>query len=132
MSTSSVRISDALVREAGAEGAVAHRPANRQLEYWAELGRAVDRFLRTEDLIALRQGLAKLQVTPREPTGRVDPAALLQAVDAARRTGDLGRAVRAGADVVYQSSPTPGRIVAIYADGRRAEGTFVRGEFTPG
>lgn len=57
----------------------------------------------------------------------VDPAIILHRVEEMRASGDLTGAMCAGADVVYQSAGEPGKVIAIHADGRRVEGTFVGG-----
>lgn len=63
---------------------------------------------------------------------RLHPEEVLATVDAERESGELAAKIRAGSDVVYQASQAgSGRVVALYRDGSRVEGTFLDGRFTP-
>ena len=58
--TTAVRLDDTLVRHAAAEGAVHRRSTPKQIEYWAEIGRAVAGDVSAEDLIAILQGIGQV------------------------------------------------------------------------
>ena len=63
MSTSSpLRLDAALVRQAKATARLHRRSLPRQIEYWAELGRAIESMVSLEQLIAVQEGLARIVV----------------------------------------------------------------------
>jgi hypothetical protein len=125
-----LRLDEELVRAASTAGRLHRRSVPRQIEFWAEIGRAVEQRLSVEDLIAVREGLARLAVD-RGVSLPADPAAVLRDIEAARASGTLAERV-SEAPVRYQSCPgRPGLIQRIAADGTREVGRFQGGEFHP-
>ncbi len=123
-----VRLDAALMRAAEAEGRLQRRSTPRQIEYWAELGRQLAGELSMEDVLAVRQGLARVQVTPVE-AAPVDPDEVFGEVEALRESGALYQAVAEG-DHHYEPSRTrPGLLDRVHADGRRETGVFRDGRF---
>ncbi len=61
-SSAPLRLDAELIRAASAAARLQRRSVPRQIEYWAELGRAVEKRVAMEDLLALREGLARLVV----------------------------------------------------------------------
>ena len=61
---SPLRLSTALVEAAEKEGALEKRSAPKQIEFWAELGKAVDGVIDAADVVAVIQGLRKMKVKP--------------------------------------------------------------------
>ena len=131
MSTSSpLRLDAALVRQAKATARLYKRSLPRQIEYWAELGRAMESMLTQEQLIAIREGLARIVV---DPTESVPVSSDEVFGDIERRRADevLSKSTT-GAKVRYQTSDShPGRLERISTDGTRAEGVFEDGHFVP-
>ena len=120
--TTAVRLDDSLVRHAAAEGAVNRRSTPKQIEYWAEIGRAVAGDVSAEDLIAIVQGIRQVRVET-VVADSVSSDELWAEVDQSRESGDLGR-------TVYQASDEkPGYLEAIYPDGSRELGQFRNGRF---
>ena len=125
-----LRLDEELVRAASAVGRLHRRSVPRQIEFWAEIGRAVEQRLPVEDLIALREGLARL-VVDRGGSLPADPAAVLGDIEATRAAGTLADRV-SEALVRYQSCPgRPGLLQRLAADGTREVGRFQDGEFHP-
>jgi len=126
--TTAVRLDDTLVRHAAAEGAVHRRSTPKQIEYWAEIGRAVAGEVSAEDLIAIVQGIRQVSVEPvvAEPLTSED---LWAEVDQARESGELSRSIARGRVVYQASDDKPGYLQAIHPDGTREVGQFRNGRF---
>jgi hypothetical protein len=125
-----LRLDAELVRSARAAARLYKRSLPRQIEYWAEIGRALEREISAEDLLALREGLARLAVD-RNVSVPVEPEEVYGALEASRSEGTLADRVCEPA-VRYQSSPSnPGLLERIDSDGARTLGRFQSGEFVP-
>lgn len=125
---SPIRLSPDLIRAAEAESLLHKRSVPRQIEYWAELGRQLAGVLSMEDLLSVRQGLARLELKPVE-AAPVDADEVFTEVAELRDSGGLYEAVT-DADFHYEPSRRkPGKLDRIYRDGRRETGTFEGGEF---
>ena len=57
-------LQEALMRSAALAGALHHRSAAQQIEYWASLGQGVSSQLDPESLLDVAAGLARLKVEP--------------------------------------------------------------------
>jgi hypothetical protein len=125
-----VRLDDHLVHEAEVEGASHKRTPPKQIEYWAEIGKAVARFVPSGDLLALMQGFAEVRVEPR-PSVAVDPSKVFAGLERDREAGILPQAVTR-AKVWYEASRSrSGMLDRVQADGTRETGHFRDGEFIP-
>jgi hypothetical protein len=125
-----LRLDADLVRAASAAAQLHKRSTPRQIEYWAEIGREVEKRLSAEDVLALREGLARL-IVERGALSPVEPDEVLAAIDTIRRSGELTERV-CESRVRYQSAPRhPGLLERIDPEGSRELGTFRNGEFVP-
>lgn len=128
--SSPLRLDQDLVAAAAAMGNLFKRTTPRQIEYWAELGRAVERELDAETLVALREGLAQLRVEPVK-SAPLAPAEVFANLDGLRSSGALAASVSA-ARVRYQASvDSPGLLEQVHNDGKRIVGSFNNGKFIP-
>ncbi|PKM04699.1 MAG: hypothetical protein CVV16_04070 [Gammaproteobacteria bacterium HGW-Gammaproteobacteria-6] len=131
MATSSpLRLDEKLVVAAAARGSLEKRTTPRQIEYWAELGRAIERDLDAQTLLAVREGLARIRVEPvsSQPVASED---VFAALELAQSSGRLSREVSAAA-IRYQASRSmPGLLEQIQADGKVVTGRFENGRFIP-
>ncbi len=116
-----VKISDALLLDARLAAEISERSIAGQVEFWAQLGRAIEPLLDGSRAMALKQAGAALPLSE-----------CLSTVDS-----DVGR--RRLADYL-RSTPFPhfealpqskGLLVRVEADGTRTIGRFVGGEFKP-
>ncbi len=124
-----VRLDDHLVHDAEAEGACHKRSPPKQIEYWAEIGKAVARSSSSTDLLALMQGFAQVNVIPC-PSVAVPPNDVFDALERDRAQGTLKNKVTK-AKVWYEASQgRPGRLDRVHTDGTRETGHFRNGEFT--
>lgn len=114
-----VKLSDALVLDARRIGPLTERSIAGQIEFWAQLGRAVEPLLSGERALALRragdeQTLSELVASVDAPQGRQRVADLLATQPFPHYEPAAGR---------------PGLLVRIEKDGTRSVGRFVRGAF---
>lgn len=118
-----VKLSDDLVKDARQQAEVTDRSLTSQIEYWARLGRTVERVLRHEDVLTLKR-------TGESASGGPTPRALLSALrkiasEASR--AELAAALRSGR-TVYQDAGDS-RIERIERDGSRTVGRFENRRF---
>ena len=126
-----VKISDELVRQAREEAKAADRSITAQIEHWAKLGRSVERALRHDDAIALKQTDGDIEKAFPAPVTRESILALLRGIAAETDRSDLARELMAGR-TVYQIDPAGSdAIEQIAADGTRTLGHFEDGRFVP-
>ncbi|MFT5218995.1 MAG: hypothetical protein ACI9LO_001464 [Planctomycetota bacterium] len=127
MSTS-IRLDDELVQAAEIEATNHKRSPPKQIEYWADIGRAVSRFASSSDLLALTQGIA--QVTISAPKSVVVPAAdVFEQLENNRNDGKLSQKIPAALYRFEASQTRPGLLDRVAADGSRQSGHFRNGEF---
>ncbi|NOY94532.1 MAG: hypothetical protein GXP55_25425 [Deltaproteobacteria bacterium] len=123
-----MRLDRDLVEQATAVARRQKRTVPRQIEYWAELGRAVGEVLDPDTLIAVREGLARIEVEA-APSVRVDAAEVLGQIESMRSSGQLAREI-GGDRVHYQASAAhPGLLEELTPDGGRRLGRFRDGLF---
>ena len=80
MSTSPVRLNPNLISAAEREGMIQKRSTPKQIEYWADLGRAVERVIDLSDVFAVIQGIKRLKLENVESC-EVDPDEVFPDVD---------------------------------------------------
>jgi len=129
-SSDPLRLDANLVRSARAAARLHKRSLPRQIEYWAEIGRALEKEISAEDLLALRGGLAHVSLEKHKSVP-VEPDEVCGDLEASRGKGVLADRV-CESPVRYQSSPAhPGLLERIDRDGERTLGRFQDGEFVP-
>jgi hypothetical protein len=117
-----VKLSDTLVLDARLTGEIAERSIAGQIEFWAKLGRAVEKVLRTDQALALkRRGEA------------VPLSALLDLKSDAQQQAFAAR-FRQQLDAkpyphFEEAAEGSGLLVKIDEDGKRTVGRFVNREF---
>ena len=125
-STSPMRLDSALVAAAKREGSIKKRSAPKQIELWAELGKAVEHVLNYQDVFAVIQGLKKVKVE----SVAVDPADVFNSLEDSRKKGELTKKVTSAAIYFEASRKQPGLLDRVNtATGERQTGRFCDGEF---
>jgi hypothetical protein len=116
-----VKLSDSLVLDARVVSGVAERSIAGQIEFWANLGRAIEPVLDGARALALARA------------GRVRP--LSKCLDEVDTPAGRTRVSEFLASLPYPhyepARRAPGVLVRIDADGRRTPGRFVRRRFEP-
>lgn len=126
----SIRLDAALVRAAEAQGKPQKRSAPGQIEFWAEIGRQVAPLLSPLDLVALSQGLLRLQVERRE-SALVPAAEVFADVARASRHPFVSPAAEPSSVMYEASRSRKGLLDRLEANGTRTTGTFRNGQFVP-
>lgn len=131
MATStSLRLDQDLVNSATAEAKRMKRSGPKQIEYWAELGRAIEKAVDPDTLIALEEGLVQLKVEPL-PSAPASSSDVFSDIEAAQAEGQLPSRVTS-AKLSYQASRgKPGLLEQIHPDGSIITGHFHQGRFKP-
>ncbi len=128
--SSPLRLDQSLIDAAVLEAKRMKRSAPKQIEYWAELGKAIDGMLDPDDLIAIKEGLAQLKIVP-PMSSAVESDSVFDDLEAAREGKSLSNAVTS-TSVIYQAcTDQSGLLERISPDGARVAGRFKNGEFEP-
>jgi hypothetical protein len=116
-----VKLSDDLVLDARLTAEVAQRSIAGQIEFWAQLGRAIEPILEGAQALALRRA------------GAVKPlSACLEAVDSPEGRRRVADHLASLPFPHYEPAPdAPGMLVRVEADGTRTVGRFVNRRFKP-
>ncbi len=130
---SPMRLEKALVQAAALAGESCKRSTAGQIEYWAEIGRAVERILDPEAIIAVQSGLARviLEPTAAEP---IASEVVFDRLEADRNHDALASRVNAMpiSQPRYQASHVrPGLLEQVATDGSITLGHFAEGRFIP-
>jgi hypothetical protein len=114
-----VKLSDNLVLDARVTAEIAERSIAGQIEFWAQLGRAIEPILEGAQALALRKA------------GAVKPlSACLESVDSAEGRRRVAEYLDTQPFPHYEPAPdAPGMLVRIEADGSRTIGRFVHRKF---
>jgi hypothetical protein len=114
-----VEISDELILDARLTAEIAERSIAGQIEFWAQLGRAIEPLLEGSRALALRRSGAVVPLS--ESLASVDSAAGRRRVVEFLESGPFPR---------YEPLPgSPGTLVRLEADGTRTLGRFVGRKF---
>jgi hypothetical protein len=110
---------------------VQKRSTPKQIEYWADLGRAVERIIDLSDVFAVIQGLKRLKLENVE-SAAVDPDELFIDLQKRIEQGLLSNVVTSAAVYFEASRSRPGLLDRVdTATGSRQTGQFKNGEFHP-
>jgi hypothetical protein len=115
-----VKLSDALVLDARLTGEIAKRSIAGQVEFWANLGRAVEPLLRGRDVLALQKSGAARALSE-----------CLQDVDSPVGRERLAEYLKTRPFPHYEPADLPGFLIRIDEDGTRTEGRFINRRFEP-
>jgi len=125
-----VKISDELVKAAREVAEQANRSVTKQIEYWAELGQAVEHLVALPDLLTLKAYGSDRSNAQKHAAAQ---AALKRVVTTLARSEDRTAALRlihrTGKPVYAAMADRVGRVVQVWPDGRRVVGRFVGKDF---
>ena len=115
-----VKLSDDLVLDARLIARVAERSIAGQIEYWAQLGRAIEPLLKGAQALALRRA------------GAVQPLSeCLAGVESGEGRRRVAEFIDRQPFPHYEPADEPGLLVRIDEDGTRTLGRFVKRRFEP-
>jgi hypothetical protein len=114
-----VKLSDELVLDARLTGEIAERSIAGQIEFWAQLGRAIEPLLEGAQSLALRRA------------GAAKPlSACLESIDTSEGRQRVAEYLGNQPFPHYEPAPeAPGMLVRIERDGTRTVGRFVNRKF---
>jgi hypothetical protein len=131
MATSPIRLNPDLITAAEREGMIQKRSTPKQIEYWADLGRAVERIINLSDVFAVLQGLKRLKLEDVHSPG-VDPDEVFGDLQKRIAAGRLSDTVTSAAFYFEASKKQAGMLDRVDAvTGRRQTGHFRNGAFHP-
>ena len=126
---SPMRLNSSLIEAAEREGAIQKRSTPKQIEFWAELGKAVEHFIGIDDIIAITQGLKVIEVEPVLSLS-VNPDDVFDSLETSRENRTLSENVTLSAIYFESSLSKPGLLDRVdSATGKRESGRFTDGEF---
>lgn len=115
-----VKLSDDLVLDARVIAQVAERSIAGQIEYWAQLGRAIEPLLKGAQVLALRRAGAVRALSE-----------CLDGVDSDEGRRRVTEFIDQQPFPHYEPADEPGLLVRIDEDGARTIGRFVKRRFVP-
>lgn len=126
---SPMRLDSSLIAAAEREAAIQKRSIPKQIEFWAELGKAVEHLIGVDDVIAVTQGLKRIELAPLVSIA-VNPDDVFDMLESKRTAGTLADDVT-GAAVYYEASKSrPGCLDKVDSVSQKREtGRFQNGEF---
>jgi hypothetical protein len=131
MATSPIRLNPSLVTAAEREGTLQKRSTPKQIEYWADLGRAVERIIDLSDVFAVLQGLKRLRLEDVDSQA-VDPDEVFSDLRQKADAGRLSDTLTSAAFYFEASKKQVGMLDRVeVSTGRRQTGHFRDGEFHP-
>lgn len=127
--TTPVRLDSTLLEAARREGSIRKRTAPKQIELWAELGKAVEISVDLADVYAVIQGFKRIKVETIESIA-VNPDDVFISLEENRKSGELAKNVTSSTVYFEASQKIPGLIDRVNsATGKRQTGQFHNGEF---
>ena len=128
-STSPLRLDSTLVAAAKIEGSINKRSAPKQIEFWAELGKAVEHVLSYNDIFAVIQGLKEIKVESVKSVS-VDPEDIFSSLEDSRKNEILADKLTSAGVYFEASRNRPGLLDRVNTvTGERQTGRFSNGEF---
>lgn len=126
---SALRLDTSLIESAERKAAIYKRTMPKQIEYWAELGKAVEKTVTLEDAIAVREGIKKLVIEP-VISERVDPKDVFNSLEIKRKSGRLAEEVTSSTVYYEPSLSHSGFLDKVDSTtGERKAGNFKNGKF---
>jgi hypothetical protein len=121
-----VKVSDSLLEADRSTAEVANRSVTKQIEHWAELGRAVEALLPLPDLASLKGPVADPGNAQKNKAAHEALARLTAAVAGAADRGPALALIRSTGQPVYEADPRDAaRVVQMQPDGTRVTGRFL-------
>ncbi len=124
-----IRLDPKLIALAKKEGSIKKRSVPKQIEYWAELGKAIESAIDLKDVYAIIQGFCKLNVESLE-SNAVDPNKVFDSLEKKRKSGELSKKVTSSSIYFEASQTKPGLLDRVdITTGKRQTGRFHNGKF---
>lgn len=126
---SPMRLNSDLIEAAKMEGMVQKRSIPMQIEYWAELGRAVEGIIDLKDVFAVMQGVKTIRLESAF-SAPIDPSDVFNDLEKNSRSKDVSSKLTAAPFYYEASRSRPGLLDRVNVKtGERQTGHFENGEF---
>ncbi|MCP4757803.1 MAG: hypothetical protein GY866_43645 [Proteobacteria bacterium] len=126
---SPIRLNPALIAAAEKDSVIQKRSVPKQIEYWVELGRAVEGVLDLADVFAVIQGFKQIKVEE-ATSATVDSNDVFDSLEVRRDSGSLAEGVTTSTVYYEASSSCAGLLDKVDSTtGERQTGQFYNGEF---
>ncbi len=130
MANSPIRLNSSLLEAAEREASFQKRSIPKQIEYWADLGRAVEHAIDRTDVFAVLQGIKRLKLEDVE-SPVVSPEEVFDDLQTRIEQGRISDRLTAAAFYFEASKSRPGLLDRVdTATGSRQTGQFKGGKFT--
>ncbi len=124
-----MRLNSTLIAAAAKEAVLQKRTVPKQIEFWAEIGKAVSLVIGAKDIMAVLQGLKKVKVEP-IPSVNAAPDDVFDSLEKSRKSGELKNNVTSSTVYFEASINQPGLLDRVDSlTGERQTGKFVNGKF---
>jgi hypothetical protein len=127
---SPVRLDAELMEEAARNGQLFHRSAAETIEYWATLGKRLQKLIDPEVLLEIQAGALQIDVKPKK-VGKISSESVFGLVEERRAAGSLNHFVNREKPIYQASESYPGLLEQVEPDGTITVGRFRGGEFHP-
>ncbi len=125
-----IKIADELVKIAQDESKVAGRSLTKQIEHWAQIGRAVETLLHAPEVSALKRTAGGTPVAALAmPEVKTALETIIQTLIASPSRTDIVAFLRESQQPLYSASNQPGKVVEVRPGGRRVCGRIVNRKF---
>jgi hypothetical protein len=129
---SPVKVADPLFEQARETASLANRSIAKQIEHWAQLGRAVERLVSASDALAFKAQLAAPQDARKLAQAHAALERLARSLaDSADRKAARRLILDTGEPIYEAVRDRPDLVAQVRPDGRRLRGRFVGEEFVP-
>ncbi|WP_038013004.1 TA system antitoxin ParD family protein [Terasakiella pusilla] len=128
--SSSVRISERLFQAAYQKGKIECRSTAKQIEYWAEIGRTVERHagLTAMDLLQISSG-AKTLIIEEMDVSNISSSTILELIEQDKASGDFQKDILKNGPIYQRCLTNTNYLEQIHPDGSTKIGNFVDGCF---
>jgi hypothetical protein len=125
---SPVRLDADLMAEATRHGQLFNRSAAETIEYWASLGKRVEKVVNPDVLLEIQSGAMNIDVKPAR-VNSVESESVFYQIEKRRKAGVLNQFVKQDHPVYQASKSHPGLLEQILPDGSVKTGRFKNGKF---
>jgi|SRR6185312_2329807 len=126
--SSSIRLSEELIREAEEQVKSSHRSVPKQIEFWAQIGKEAEQNMTSADIVALVNREIEVKIF-RKMSEPVAFDQVFNAIEVDRKNGVLQNKIVKDKIWYEESSDFPGFLIRVTKNGQRDIGSFVDGKF---
>lgn len=127
MANSPIRVSDDLIEQAEKQTKLSYRSLQKQIEFWAQIGKEVELNMTAADVAALVNGEAQIKIL-RKISEPVEFDGVFEELETNRKKGNLQSKIVKDKVWFEESIDYPGMLIR-FNKGKKEIGTFKDGRF---